>query len=556
MGSVKFKSLNHKLLVSVIAVGVSFASIAAVISFCFEFDRSSGKTQTMVSQLIDTVEGTAAIAAYTSNQEIGNDVIHGLLRNDIVQKVRIISDHGLLLEKGRANPGKPEVEITRELISPFDSQQVIGKLGITPEGGFNIAEARHGALVNAINSFALISLTTIIILLIVRSDFSTPLTMVSNALHEVIAGKKNRLVPLQKNKNDELGQLVTDINGLLDVLENKFAEERSLRMQIETIEKQLREIFESTSAGLFLLDCEGRLLTSNPTMLKILGKQKSEEQAVIGQHFGSLFFDQPEKIRHMIQNAMLFEELEAQDLMLRPQDDGGHVWVHCLLSKIDDSLGNARIEGVVFDVSKRVATENAVRYEAEHDSLTGLLRRYPAELKLKKFLAHADAAVTVLMLDLDGFKLANDTYGHDIGDRVLVEITQRLTSCVRADDVIARLGGDEFLIVINHCEPKTKGVLIAEKILAAISAPIVVDSRVIVHVGVSIGIAGYPEHADNSEALVKFADAAMYEVKRNGKHGYGVKAMDGEVQIHLGKGRCQFGIADAGLALGQVSYDG
>ncbi|MDO9269740.1 MAG: sensor domain-containing diguanylate cyclase, partial [Methylobacter sp.] len=287
------------------------------------------------------------------------------------------------------------------------------------------------------------------------------------------------------------------------------------------------------SAGLFLLDKDGNILTCTPTLLKILGYEDNHLIAINGQNFATLFFKEPLQFQKMMQNAGELEQLESQDLMLHNDTEENPLWVHCLLSKIVDSFGMIRFEGVIFDISKRIATEKAIQYEANHDALTGLLRRNVAELQLRKHLASANNGATlVLLLDLDGFKKANDTYGHDAGDTVLIETARRLESCVRHNDVVCRLGGDEFLILLFDCAPITTGFSIAEQIIAAIQMPVAIDFQVFITVGVSIGISVFPVHGSNVEELLKSADEAMYEVKRKGKNGYGIKNKNGTIAVN------------------------
>jgi diguanylate cyclase (GGDEF)-like protein len=219
--------------------------------------------------------------------------------------------------------------------------------------------------------------------------------------------------------------------------------------------------------------------------------------------------------------------------MLHSDTTENPLWVYCLLSKIVDEFGITRFEGVIFDISKRVASEKATQYEANHDALTGLLRRNAAELQLKKHIASANnAATVVLLLDLDGFKKANDTYGHDVGDLVLVETAKRLESCVRHNDIVCRLGGDEFLIILFDCDHVTTGFNISEQIIATLSMPIAAKNQVSVNIGVSIGISLFPMHGTNVEDLLKSADEAMYEVKRRGKNGYGIRGKNGVVSVN------------------------
>lgn len=527
------KNLHYKLIVYLFLSALVFISIATFISFRIEINHANDKAEVMINQLIDTVETTAAIAVYSNNSQIAKDVLDGLLRNDVVHKAVITSDHGLIMEKMKGSQTENSKEIIRELFSPFGDKKSIGQLSVIPEADFSLSEAKHGAFTNAINALILVGLTILIMLLVVRWLFSKPLTRISNTLRDIIAGEKERITPLEDNKNDELGYLVVNINKILDLLTTKLSTQQVLRRRIESVEKKLRNIFESTSAGLFLLDKDGNILTCTPTLLKILGYEDTGLISIHGQSFATLFFKEPMRFQQMMQNAQELEQLETQDLMLHNDTEANPLWVHCLLSKIIDPFGITRFEGVIFDISKRVATEKTMLYEVNHDALTGLLRRNAAELQLKKHLASANSASTILlMLDLDGFKNANDTHGHDVGDIVLIQTARRLESCVRHNDIVCRLGGDEFLIILFNCDPITTGFTIAEEIITAIRMPIITDTKITVNIGVSIGIALFPMHGTTVEDLLKSADEAMYEVKRNGKNGYGIKGKNGKISVN------------------------
>lgn len=490
----------------------------------------------MINQLLDTVEYSSAIAAYTNNEQIAKDVIQGLLRNDIVQAVNITSDQGLNLKKSQNVPALNNVQnITRQLLSPFDNKQIIGTISVTPKGDYNLVEATHSALLSAINSILLIALTTAIILLVFRRNILQPLTVVSNTLHEISAGEKQRIAPLLKNQNDELGRLVHDINELLEVLETNFKSERALREKIEHIEKQLRNIFESTSAGLFQLDQEGKILTYNPTFEKFLVKQISENHdESIGNDFAANFFEDSASFREMIKKASITKNLVANDLALRSATPEEQRWVHCLLSYTNDATGHNLYEGVIFDISSRVANERAIRYQAEYDALTGALRRDSVERYLSGYLeAPQNSPLVVMLLDLDGFKAVNDTYGHDAGDEVLIEVVQRFKNNIRATDVIGRLGGDEFVIILNKCEPINAELTIAKKIIQAVSQPVHLKSGHTVSIGVSIGMASNNLSTSTVETLMKAADETMYLVKRQGKNGFAVYKPDREIIVEL-----------------------
>jgi diguanylate cyclase (GGDEF)-like protein len=187
---------------------------------------------------------------------------------------------------------------------------------------------------------------------------------------------------------------------------------------------------------------------------------------------------------------------------------------------------------IVFALERNRAELRSI---AERDALTGLANRYMLDQKLSHRIARADSdqSVGVLMLDLDNFKVVNDTMGHSIGDELLREVGRRLRGCVAANDVVARFGGDEFVIVVRVDEPARIARLI-DRVQAAM-APAYEAGSSRVDLRVTIGIALYPDHGASADALVQAADTAMYTAKRAGKdrHAFFDAAMNEELQQHL-----------------------
>ncbi|HEY5719069.1 MAG TPA: GGDEF domain-containing protein, partial [Gammaproteobacteria bacterium] len=152
--------------------------------------------------------------------------------------------------------------------------------------------------------------------------------------------------------------------------------------------------------------------------------------------------------------------------------------------------------------------------------LTGLPNRvlYLDRLQQQIRLARRDRReLAVLFLDLDEFKPINDRYGHDVGDQVLREVAERLSECVRSADTVARIGGDEFTIVVGPLDTAGDATIVARKILESVARPFLVD-RHSHQIGVSIGIALYPQDASDAEGLTRRADAAMYVAKSCGRN--------------------------------------
>jgi diguanylate cyclase (GGDEF)-like protein/PAS domain S-box-containing protein len=199
--------------------------------------------------------------------------------------------------------------------------------------------------------------------------------------------------------------------------------------------------------------------------------------------------------------------------------DGSLIWVEQRLSLINDASGEiAAVEGIARDVTARKEAEEQLAHQALHDSLTGLPNRRLLIDRVEQALARntrAGAHVAVLLLDLDRFKLVNDSWGHSAGDRVLVAVAERLCQAVRSADTVARFGGDEFVVVREGVGGAWEAARFGERLVQAVAGALPVEGEE-VFVTASLGIAvGGAE--DTAEALLRDADAAMYSAKERGR---------------------------------------
>ncbi|OIR17908.1 cyclic di-GMP phosphodiesterase Gmr [mine drainage metagenome] len=161
---------------------------------------------------------------------------------------------------------------------------------------------------------------------------------------------------------------------------------------------------------------------------------------------------------------------------------------------------------------------------AHFDQLTGLPNRTLLLDRLNQAISvsnRASRAISLLFIDLDGFKPVNDTYGHAAGDRLLKEVATRMLSCLREGDTAARMGGDEFVVILLESD-LDRAILVANRILEVLRVPYELGKKTISSISASIGMAEYPEHADSSDTLLTAADNAMYDAKKNGKDRFAV----------------------------------
>ncbi|MBU1565449.1 MAG: PAS-domain containing protein [Proteobacteria bacterium] len=174
------------------------------------------------------------------------------------------------------------------------------------------------------------------------------------------------------------------------------------------------------------------------------------------------------------------------------------------------------------DITERKKAEERIQTLALHDTLTGLPNRLNVNDQMEQALelaAENDKRFALLFLDLDGFKKINDTFGHDIGDELLIHVAKQLKEAVRKTDVVARLGGDEFIVLLHDIDGVTSVSAIADKIVSRLTEGCTLNG-IEVKTGASIGIALYPDHGLSREDLLKAADHAMYSAKSKGKSGY------------------------------------
>ena len=205
--------------------------------------------------------------------------------------------------------------------------------------------------------------------------------------------------------------------------------------------------------------------------------------------------------------------------------DGRTVWVYDRASVERDDEGRSRYRrGIMLDITTRKVFEERLVSRAFQDSLTGLANRVLFMDRLEHALAYTDrheSLVSMLFIDLDNFKRVNDSFGHDVGDQLLNALAGRLQACVRPEDTVARLGGDEFTVLLEDIEDPADAVRVAGRIIDELRVPFILEEREIL-ISASIGIASSVSARNRPGSLLKNADLALYEAKRNSKTRYEV----------------------------------
>ena len=303
-------------------------------------------------------------------------------------------------------------------------------------------------------------------------------------------------------------------NYLMNVLRRGHA-------QVQATEARLKEFLEGANDLIFSVKPDGQFLYANRAWERVLGFDRSNISELSLENI--LDADMRIKCMAEIEKATRGEKIEPLEGRLKTEA-GGAVDIEGTITCSFQNEEAGAVWVICRDISARKTAQDQLHFMAHHDQLTGLPNRllFADRLRQAQALAKREKHLCgVLYLDLDRFKIINDTLGHAVGDVLLQEVGKRLLSCVREVDAVARIGGDEFSIVLVNLNNVLDAEQVATKILKALAKPVQADEHEI-FITTSIGISVYPNHDDDTEGLLKKADVAMYQAKDQGRNNYQV----------------------------------
>lgn len=527
-----FISLRRRFTLSAALVATAMALLVGLVSYEVAYRQAQRTAGEVIHGLISAVQNTAAVGAYAHDRLLLQEIATGLTRHPWVARVRIEQPgQEPIVQSAQvdqpADSAGPAFQ--QELVSPFDATETVGQLRVQANQAAIGAAAREQALWMALPMALQVLLLTAALNALAARLLSRPLTELAGKVSGLTPGTHERLPLGARHPGDEIGQLVLSTNRLLEASETALVSERELRAEVQTMAARLRQLVNASSAAMFVLNPQGRLLHGNPTLVRICTGTAGDAASLAPDQFLAQTFEQPGQLKGLIEATLLHGQMMSADLRLCPREgDHSEAWVHVLVSVLPgaDSDGSDLIEGVMYDVTQRRHHERLAQHRAEHDALTGLRNRRSIEAELDRSLATAalqNAGLSLLYIDLDGFKAVNDTLGHAAGDEVLVFCAQRLLQIVRrSSDLVARLGGDEFVVLLHAGLHEDWVGDLAWRISQGLSEPIYLSDGRVAQVSASVGMAAFPDHAQDRDGLMREADRAMYAVKRGGKNGVGL----------------------------------
>ena len=313
---------------------------------------------------------------------------------------------------------------------------------------------------------------------------------------------------------DDGGQPLRYSGVLRDITERKLAEQ-NLRIH--------QRAMEQSSNGILICDAgvDGLPIAYvNPAFERITGYPAEE---AIGRSCRFLQGADTGQDGLLEIRSAIRERREGHALLRNYRKDGTLFWNDLRIAPVrDENDAVTHFVGVQSDISERIRHETALAFQASHDTLTGLPNRHLLEDRLQQAISMSQRngqSVGVVFIDLDHFKVFNDSIGHGAGDRILQMLTERFSACIRDFDTLARFGGDEFVLVCPNLADPAVLVGIVERLYVAMRQPICIEGQD-VQAGASIGIALYPNDGDSCSDLIKCADIAMYQAKAMGRGNY------------------------------------
>lgn len=363
---------------------------------------------------------------------------------------------------------------------------------------------KKSQIINNFKQFRMliIIILVLIVLISVVNEYHwifLPLNNLLSATKDIIKG--NFDIKLPKASKDEMGTLIKSFSSMLVELD-----------------------FKNTALEHHAIVCEfdqnRKIINMNDSFKKISGYPKKKLDTMVIDDL--IHVDHHAILKEKIVPALIKGEI-WRGVIKCTNAQGLNYWLSSTIVPFaTETHARKRFICIQTDITNQKKSEKKLLHLANHDTLTGL----PTRILLMEHLSQAierakrdKQCVAVAFVDLDGFKAVNDIHGHDIGDQLLISVTKKLKYLLRGSDIIARIGGDEFIIVLTEIKERKKILTVASKVIKELSVPFLIGGKSLA-IGASVGISVYPDDAREAEILIKYADDAMYTVKKNGKRNY------------------------------------
>ena len=363
--------------------------------------------------------------------------------------------------------------------------------------------------------FLLITLPFVMLLFIYLRLKITKLNRLATNLKNINFRKTNFVEKIDKYY--EIVNIINAVNKLLFQIHSFYSSQKNLLRKVIKLKKHLESAQKIAEIFSWEYDCHMKTFELTPRLKKFLGIKKdflkpNEFSEYVNIEARSIF-------EHLDDYCNKCQEFEVIHKIITVTNK---IYYFKTIGKCMKTKYRHSLVGVSLNITEEVLKQQKIEFLAYHDPLTLLPNRtYLKEqfALIKNISKREKKKFAVLYLDMDNFKIINDSLGHESGDELLIKVSKKLKSVIRKSDVIARIGGDEFVIILNDIQNKKSVEDVIRKLISILNEPIKIKNSDIIPT-FSIGCAIYPDDSEDTEELLKFADIAMYEAKNNGKNSF------------------------------------
>ncbi len=517
--------LSFRLLAWILVFSSALTLLASGVQIYSDYRKDLGDIEERMAVIESGYASSLGRSLWALDQKLLQSQMEGILSLPDISHLRLRIEPDSELVMGEIPRNTDTLTHSFQLVYEEGELFELGELTITANLHRIYSDLRTKVGVTLATQFLTIFIVSILVLWIFRHLVTRHLAAMAQYTRDLSLKNLSRPLRLDRhetpaNKRDELGMVTDAINQMRERLNDDVDRRERDAADILKFSKAI----DQSPSSVLICDRLWRIEYANRKFSQLTGHDPAE---IKGKHPSSLIEQSMDshEAKHLWQSVRLQVQRVGvwQGEVNSARRNGERYWEQLVVTPIKDNSGETTGYLILGeDISIRKRYEQQLLRQANYDILTGLPNRMLALDRLKLALAQArrdDSQVGVMFLDLDNFKHINDTLGHDAGDTLLIEAARRVSSCLRGTSTVARLGGDEFLVILPGLTGSDAACQVAERILQTFSTPFMLNAQE-VFVTTSIGIATFPNDADNSGTLLQHADAAMYEAKHKGKSAF------------------------------------